>query len=61
MWPYCINIKLPSSLDGLEEYIFKYSIKFVKKLISLIGLEKLILLSYNSLPNSFNSLEKYMF
>ena len=27
MLPYCINIKLPSSLNGLEKYIFKYLIK----------------------------------
>ena len=45
-----INTKSPSSLNGLEKYIFKYLIKnFVKKLVSLIGLEKYILLSYNPL------------
>ena len=59
---YCINIKLPSSLNGLEKYIFKYLIKMLlNKLVSLIRLEKYILLSYNPLPSSFNSLEKYMF
>ena len=29
---YCINTKSPSSLKGLEKYIFKYLIKICKKI-----------------------------
>ena len=37
---YCINMQLPSSLNGLELFFLIFEIKICYKLVSIIDLEK---------------------